>query len=467
MTGIAGRILLIFFLMSSFFCRAEDGNTLKITGHFRELKDNDTVLLIRYKYQFLTEDVNNEILAYGIVKNHQFSFKVNLSGIVEKCHIIFPEHLAKFNWMNGVLEKGGDLGLSEKSGRLYFSNKGANLIHYSKFLDSVYKSHMAFIDWQGNLMDRNMNTVKSAINSIVQRPAEKNSFAIMRMSKISSLLSVLYSISYNKGDSTSRLVMKSLDANLYKNYLMPLLGDKRILHAASFPALVNMRYKSLFESAGNKLNTEGFTHYIRYLKNSFKDPVLAQLVVAFLYNKRNSDQLTPEFVQKAITGMNTMPYKEILESIGKFAPGFVMPEFILQDTAGVNIGLRQFRENVLLMDFWFTGCLACVAAHKVVDSVLKEFVNEPLKVLSISKDDNSQMWKKSIYSGLYTSVSDINLSAGIKGETHPIFRYFIINSYPTFIIVGKDGKIIGSPVSPNIDKGSDLRSKLHRALEML
>ncbi|MYY43951.1 TlpA family protein disulfide reductase [Elizabethkingia anophelis] len=441
---------------------------VKLSGGFKDLKDQDTVVLIRYEHPFFGTGKSNEIIEYTIVKNQRFVFNIKLRGATERCKVLFPQYLSKYNWIYGALEKGHDINLGENNGQLFFSGPGVDLIKYDKALDAIYMDCWKNIDWEGARMPHNIEIVKSAADNMLLLSKEnlnynKKSFSVVRWSQLTSLLAMLYSIANNYPDS-AKSVMQKADADLKEKYLSTLFNYKDLDQISVFPSFVNVRYKCLYENADIKYKIEGFRKYNQYLRRSFKEPVLTQLVVAFLNNKKNSDQLTPDFIDEVTRGLNITPYQDVVQKIIKFTPGSLLPEFVLFDTLKNKVNISRYRGEVLLLDFWYTGCGACAISHKILEPLMAEFRTQPVKLISISRDKDFSAWKNSIYSGRYTTPEDINLSAGSIGEGHGLFRYLDVNSYPTFIIIDKQGKVLGSPVPPNVDQGKDLKTKLTLAL---
>lgn len=468
-------LFVLLFFMFSQSLNAFSNLPVTIRGVIKELNNGDTVTLIRYKHQFILPNSENEIKSYAVVKDNIFSFTTALSVKIEKCQIIFPNRLAHLNWKNGFIESGYDLDVRIKNNKLDFAGRGYNLIRYSILLDSIYRSFAVNFDWKGENMKSNLQIAEAAIAKIQQADltgVENNNvgFSILRLDKSLSLIGVLYTIA-NRINGPAKGFMRTIDNDVYKRYLKDLLSNNDVIEvpASSFGSLVRSRYDCLFGDTKNGIQDfstlQGHNAYIKYLKGNFKDPQLAQLLVAHLYRIRNSDILTQNLIDSVFEHSNFNNYKSLVEDIRKILPGNIIPEFSLLDSKGNGISLNKFKGNVLLLDFWFTGCGACVLSHKIVAPIMKSFEGKSLKLISISKDAKRDTWIKSIHSGLYSDPSNINLFAGKEGELHPLFKYFEIYGYPTFILIGKDGRIIGSPTSPLMDQGVDLKAKISKALK--
>lgn len=467
--------ILLFFIfnMRDQQVIAQNNTKMNIYGSIKELKDGDSIKLVRYQFQFLSAGLENQIISYAIVKNDHFSFNIELTENLERCRLYFPERLDHLNWDDGILESGYDLELIVKNNKLEFSQKGAAVVTYHHLLDSIYNTiKIAGIDWRGGTMQKNAEIIKTAIQDI-QNADKRNTlynskaFSIIRLEKTISLLGTLYSIAnINKG--AAQEYMRKIDNDLFDRYITSISSNKYLVHipSTSWIGLVTSRYGCIFNNNKSQEVTKikRDNEYLSYLRDHFKGQILSQLIAAFLYYNRQADTFTTDYITSVTKGIDFSRYKNLLQSIQRFSPGTVLPEFVLTDTLGNEVPLSQFKGNVLVLDFWYTGCLACARAYKIIKPIIKSLEGKPVKLISISEDKIRTIWVKSIHSGAYTDLDHVNLSAGNKGDTHPLFRYLQISGYPTVIIIDKEGKIIGSPRPAVSDQGNDLKNKIGKAL---
>lgn len=120
-----------------------------------------------------------------------------------------------------------------------------------------------------------------------------------------------------------------------------------------------------------------------------------------------------------------------------------LPSYSLKDTANKDVDLGTLYDKIVIIDFWFTGCVHCRVFYKDVIMPAKEVFGQHPDVIfvSISSDRDYRRWITSVESGLYTDKSSINLYTGGSGVDHPIYMDNHINKVPTIIILGKGGKI--------------------------
>ena len=103
--------------------------------------------------------------------------------------------------------------------------------------------------------------------------------------------------------------------------------------------------------------------------------------------------------------------------------------------------MHDFRGKVALIDFWFTGCGACIVSYnQVLKKVIEHYKdNKKFTFISISADEDQERWLKSVAAGNYTSPQNINLNTG--GYNHELLRKYDIHSYPHLMLIDQQGKI--------------------------
>ncbi|MEG0851668.1 MAG: TlpA disulfide reductase family protein [Myroides sp.] len=115
---------------------------------------------------------------------------------------------------------------------------------------------------------------------------------------------------------------------------------------------------------------------------------------------------------------------------------FPLNEFLLNNDK--TIRLSDLKGKVVLLDFWYRGCLPCIKTIPNLIKLQEEF-NEDLVIIGINdvdiKEDVTefQNYKKINY--LSTYRSEINISKSLN-----------FNSFPTLIIINQKGEIVKTEV---------------------
>ncbi len=119
------------------------------------------------------------------------------------------------------------------------------------------------------------------------------------------------------------------------------------------------------------------------------------------------------------------------------------PDFTLTDTEGVEHTLKDYRGQVVLLDFGATWCKPCVDVMPQVQALHERFKDDPVKVFGVNcweTGDMTKMMKDNGYT--YTMLLDGDKIVGDYG----------VSAIPTFYVIGVDGQDLLREVgwSPNM-----------------
>ncbi|NGM67324.1 TlpA family protein disulfide reductase [Sphingobacterium sp. SGR-19] len=122
--------------------------------------------------------------------------------------------------------------------------------------------------------------------------------------------------------------------------------------------------------------------------------------------------------------------------------------FEMVDVDGVTHRLRDYKGKVVIIDFWFSGCIACMYLTKEMHEAVKFYENsDDVVFVSLNFDRYPDFWKRSLASGKYTHESGVNLWSGETAINHPIIGHYGIQSFPSLYIVDKDGLLVEKGVN--------------------
>ena len=119
----------------------------------------------------------------------------------------------------------------------------------------------------------------------------------------------------------------------------------------------------------------------------------------------------------------------------------------LTNLLGKKTSFSEFRGNFILLDFWAGWCGPCIKNAPHLEKIITEMKNKPLKVISVSIDENIAIWKKSLekygFPGLHLFDGEGLLSIFYKVLWIP--RYIIIN--PDGTVANMDAP---QPIDPKL-----------------
>jgi len=112
-----------------------------------------------------------------------------------------------------------------------------------------------------------------------------------------------------------------------------------------------------------------------------------------------------------------------------FAPGFS-----LTTLENKQISNASLRGKVVLLDFWGTWCPPCRESVPILRSLNKRYSAKGFQLIGVSSDDDEDVWKTFVSAQKMGWSEYIDLSGKMQES-------FKIESFPTYIVVGKDGVI--------------------------
>lgn len=131
--------------------------------------------------------------------------------------------------------------------------------------------------------------------------------------------------------------------------------------------------------------------------------------------------------------------EEMAKNSGKPAFNFSLP-----NSEGQTVKLSDFNGKVVLLDFWGTGCGACILFKQKFETEIYPILklNPDFVFISINTDRKREMWLKSLPK--YSNPDFVNLGLFGLGQKHPMVEHYNIKSLPFLLLVGKSGEVISS-----------------------
>lgn len=113
-----------------------------------------------------------------------------------------------------------------------------------------------------------------------------------------------------------------------------------------------------------------------------------------------------------------------------------LPEFSVVTLDGKKLAASDLRGKVVLLDFWATWCVPCVKATPHIKSLAASLAKENFQILGISVDDDRKALEG------YLAKEKIAWPQYWDQSKLLTFRTFQISTFPTYVVVDPEGKVV-------------------------
>ncbi|MDR1492042.1 MAG: TlpA family protein disulfide reductase [Planctomycetaceae bacterium] len=118
-------------------------------------------------------------------------------------------------------------------------------------------------------------------------------------------------------------------------------------------------------------------------------------------------------------------------------------ECVLLD--GKKLNIKDLRGKVVLIDFWATWCGPCLASVPVLTKLYEQYHDRGLEIIAYSVDEDINALKSFEEKSPHPwNVASVALST--KQKLTDYATYYGVTGIPTFVLVGKDGKVLSAIV---------------------
>ncbi|WET01944.1 TlpA disulfide reductase family protein [Flavobacterium sp. YJ01] len=142
--------------------------------------------------------------------------------------------------------------------------------------------------------------------------------------------------------------------------------------------------------------------------------------------------------------------------------GSKAPEFALKDINNKPISLDEFKgKQYILIDFWASWCGPCREELPYIKELYQKYHGQGFEIISIAKDDKTDLWKKAIEKEKIELWRHIFISE----DTKSIITDYFVNGIPHKVLIDKNGIIIGKWKGSGENNKHDLQKQLKSIFE--
>jgi thiol-disulfide isomerase/thioredoxin len=134
------------------------------------------------------------------------------------------------------------------------------------------------------------------------------------------------------------------------------------------------------------------------------------------------------------------------------------PDFSFTTRENENLSNAVLRGKVVLLDFWGTWCPPCRESVPVVRGLQKKYAGKGFQIVGVSSDDDEDVWRTFIQAQQMNWSEYIDLSGTVQ-------QAFKIDSFPTYIVLDKDGVIRYRQSGFGEATQGDLEEAINKALK--
>ena len=463
--------LLLFFIQFQCFCYT---GTVIIKGYIPGCVPGETVQLRTFKYYFQRRWDEDGVLTTARVENGRFSFTIPAkeSGYVS---IFFPVKYLTKNLVLFLAEPGDNIAMKISEEGILFSGKGS-----AKYTCQYKMSTLPGISWnpaelkslEGIKGYNYLSKCKEKYDSLFGSKARiltayETHITPLSLRRImtdieAERLFTLYTsfgfwLNYPAGEEERLQQLEFYSSHYLKKF--PVIRNQRLAAHSKFytdwmiqKIKLDLLVKNYFK--GDKLP---LTDIVPVIKKTFSGILREKLLITAFIQFPPVEKSGIACLKDAGIMIREPYFKKLFRHCEEKIPRARVYNFTLVDENGKEVKPDDFKNKVVVVDFWITGCSFSKDAKEGLKEIKKTFAgNTGFVFLSVSADKSRDNWLESLKDSSYNIKGDINLYTAGLGSDHPLLKKYDYQSFPQILIIDKNQKVFSiqppMPGSPDRNK---------------
>jgi len=171
------------------------------------------------------------------------------------------------------------------------------------------------------------------------------------------------------------------------------------------------------------------------------------LLVVTAASAQQSTNVPARPAQKVMPMRLLKPLAASAPDVTQLAVGALAPDFISHDLLGKTVRLSDFKDKVLVLDFWATWCGPCLASLPHTETVATRYQDQGVVILAVCTGDTRaafEQWGKANqakYPGI-AFASDPNERGSTTFDERASWKLYGVSGIPAQFVIGRDGKVV-------------------------
>lgn len=132
------------------------------------------------------------------------------------------------------------------------------------------------------------------------------------------------------------------------------------------------------------------------------------------------------------------------------------PIFDIEDIEGNLLKLNELKGKVVVLNFWHTRCAPCIEEMPGLNKIRNDFYKKEVVFISFTYDDKAKVDK---------FMENHKLSYKVVPDARVVIRSYSINSFPTNIIIDKEGKVSFIEIGYTSSTAKKINSKIKSLID--
>lgn len=215
------------------------------------------------------------------------------------------------------------------------------------------------------------------------------------------------------------------------------------------------------------LKDDNLKNYVSARQKPVEEAKKMMEAMAARWEKAKADFTIPGYVGQVENGIKngknyvrwvTQDAQRWSELIGKPVPAWEARDF-----EGQTYSSESLKGKVVILDFWYRGCLWCLRAMPQVNELASDFKNQPVVILGVNIDENPEDARLVIrrFKLNYPNL-DFNKVMKQSEKHHPLLTCTF--GYPTLLVIDPQGKLVDIHAGYSATLREEVTASIKRAL---